>query len=68
MSTIAFQDAKRPYTKKILERIDFNKIVGNLTVSDLVSTEESLGLSSHATLAMYDSFKSLLNIEQLNLF
>jgi 16S rRNA A1518/A1519 N6-dimethyltransferase RsmA/KsgA/DIM1 with predicted DNA glycosylase/AP lyase activity len=68
LSTIAFQDAKRPYTKKILERIDFNKIVDNLTVSDLVSTEESLGLSSHATQPMYNSFKSLLNIEQLNLF
>ena len=31
LTSIAFLDAKRPYTKKVLERVDFSKIVESLT-------------------------------------
>ena len=66
--SIAFQDAKRPFTKKVLERIDFNKITESLSVSDLVATEGNLDLSSYVTLSMYESFKTLVNVGQLSLF
>ena len=35
LTRIAFLDAKRPYTKKVLERIDFDKIVESLTICEL---------------------------------
>ncbi|MCH5354139.1 MAG: hypothetical protein J1E06_11850 [Acutalibacter sp.] len=65
LTSIAFLDAKRPYTKKILERIDFDKIVGSLSLKELMKTEEKLNLSHYVTLPMYDSFKSLLDMGQL---
>lgn len=65
LSNIAFIDAKRPYTKKVLERIDFDRIVEYLTMDDLRGTEKGLKLSSYVTQTMYDEFKSLLRIGQL---
>lgn len=63
--SIAFLDAKRPYTKKVLERIDFNKIADSLTINELVKTEQKLNLPSYITIPMYDTFKSLLGVGQL---
>lgn len=65
LMSIAFLDAKRPYTKKVLGRIDFNKIVASLTFDDLIKTELDLGLSCHVTLSMYDAFKLSLDIGQM---
>ncbi len=62
LTSIAFLDTKRPYTKKVLERIDFNRIVKSLTFDELVKTERNLNLSYYITLPMYDAFKSLLDI------
>lgn len=64
LTSIAFLDAKRPYTKKVLERIDFDKIVELLTLDALAKTEQDLNLPHYVTLPMYDAFKSLLGIEQ----
>lgn len=65
LTSIAFLDAKRPYTKKVLERIDFDKIVASLTVDDLKETERNLNLSGFVTTPMYEEFKSLINVGQL---
>ena len=65
LTSIAFLDAKRPYTKKVLERIDFDKIVASLTFEELTKTEAKLNLSCYVTLSMYDTFKSLLSVGQL---
>lgn len=65
LTSIAFLDAKRPYTKKVLERIDFNKIADSLTINELVKTEQKLNLPSYITIPMYDTFKSLLGVGQL---
>lgn len=65
LTSIAFLDAKRPYTKKVLERIDFDKIVSSLSLEELTKTEKKLDLPCYATLSMYETFKSLLNIGQL---
>ena len=45
--TIAFLDAKRPYTKKVLGRIDFHKILQSIQTLDLVDTEKQLGLDHY---------------------
>ncbi|MDE7397961.1 MAG: hypothetical protein K2N06_00390 [Oscillospiraceae bacterium] len=65
LSSIAFLDAKRPYTKKVLERIDFDKIVDSLNIDELIKTEQKLKLTYHVTSPMYNAFKSLLGIKQL---
>lgn len=65
LQSIAFIDAKRPYTKKVLERIDFHRIVHTLTILDLLKTEQALGLPHFVNQAMYDSFKSILGLGQL---
>lgn len=65
LTSIAFLDAKRPYTKKVLERIDFFKIVNSLIFDELTKTEQHLNLPYYVTLPMYDAFKSLLGIGQM---
>ena len=65
LKSIAFLDVKRPYTKKVLDRIDFNKIVKSLTIEELTETEHKLNLSYYVTMPMYDAFKSLLSLGQL---
>lgn len=65
LTSIAFLDAKRPYTKKVLERINFDKIINSLTFDELIKTEQDLNLSHYVTLPMYDVFKSSLDIGQM---
>ncbi len=65
LPSIAFLDAKRPYTKKVLERIDFHKIVNSLSIDELIKTEQELNLSFYVTTPMYDMFKSLPEMGQL---
>lgn len=65
-TSIAFLDAKRPYTKKILERIDFEKIVACLSIDELEQTEHDLHLADYITKSMYDDFRSSLQIGQMS--
>ena len=64
---IAFWDAKRPYTKKLLERVDFGKIISFLTLNKLTETERRLRLPHYVTASMYDIFKSTIEAGQLKL-
>lgn len=68
LTSIAFLDAKRPYTKKVLGRIDFTKILAVLTFKELIETEKTLNLSAHITETMYDDFKVLARSSQTRLF
>ncbi len=68
LTRIAFLDAKRPYTKKVLDRIDFIKIANALTFNELAETEKALNLSAHVTETMYNNFKELSESGQMNLF
>lgn len=61
LTSIAFLDAKRPYTKKVLQRIDFEKIVACLSIHELMQTEHDLNLTDYVTDSMYDEFKTLLD-------
>lgn len=66
LKSIAFPDAKRPYTKKVLKRIDFHKIAASVTIDELIKTEQELNLSYYITTPMYDKFKSLLKSVSCN--
>ena len=68
MKAIAFLDSKRPYTKSILQRIDFSKLVAVIPYSDLKRTEEKLGSVSILTLEMYNSFVEDIKTQKQLLF
>ncbi len=59
--SITFTDAKRPFTKKVLDRIDFNKICNIITFEDLQKTENMLSLDKKITNSMYSNFMTLIN-------
>lgn len=61
LKDIAFLDSKRPYTKKILKRIDIKKCINELSYEDLIKTEHLLNLEPSVKINDYDSYKSLLN-------
>jgi modification methylase nspV len=67
LKNIAFLDSKRPYTKKVLERINFSKIVSELTYFDLKNTEKSLQLSHYITEKDYETFKQMIAEKQNDL-
>lgn len=64
LSTIAFMDAKRPYTKKVLGRIDFNKILQSIQISELIDTERALKLEKYINENMLRSFLFLPELSQ----
>ncbi|MDR3291110.1 MAG: SAM-dependent methyltransferase [Methanobrevibacter sp.] len=60
LKNTAFLDSKRPYTKKILQRIDFNKCVNLLEINDLIDIEKRLNLPKFVNKNQYNNFKKLL--------
>ncbi|MBR1806628.1 MAG: hypothetical protein IJ774_09640 [Selenomonadaceae bacterium] len=63
LTATAFLDAKRPYTKKILERIDFAKITTAIQFADLKQTERRLNLSDRLTPSMLAEFVSSIEVQ-----
>ena len=64
LESIAFLDAKRPYTKKVLERINLQGAVEKVTVHDLKNVEQSLRLSAYISDSIYDDFRLLVKERQ----
>lgn len=58
--SISFQDAKRPYTKKVLQRLDLSKCIEQIAYTELLDTEVSLGLSNCITVNMYERFREYI--------
>jgi 16S rRNA A1518/A1519 N6-dimethyltransferase RsmA/KsgA/DIM1 with predicted DNA glycosylase/AP lyase activity len=58
--SISFQDAKRPYTKKVLQRLDFNKCIQNIAYEELADAEKELGLPEVITPEMYSTFANYI--------
>lgn len=59
--SISFQDAKRPYTKKVLQRLDFNKCIKTIMFEELVDVEKKYGLPEKITPEMYSSFAKYIS-------
>lgn len=57
LKKITFQDSKRPYTKKVLSRINFKSCFERLKFMDLRELENELKLPSKLTIDMYESCK-----------
>lgn len=64
LKSIAFIDSKRPYTKKVLARLDFSKICKALSYSDLKNTEHVLGLNDYLAPEMFDMFFCVPQMQQ----
>lgn len=67
LSDIAFLDSKRPFSKKVLDKIDFHKVLEITQIDDLIATEKQLGLNPRFNDEMFMSFKSLPEFRQLRL-
>lgn len=67
LCSIAFLDSKRPFTKKVLEQIDFHKVLKVIRMEDLRKTEEKLGLECKFNEDMFEKFKCLLEVGQIRL-
>ena len=50
LKNIAFLDTKRPYTKKVLKRVDLGKCLKSLTFDDLKEIEKYLKLERYLTI------------------
>ncbi len=55
--SISFKDAKRPYTKKVLQRLDLKKCADNISINDLIKTEKTLNLCAYANEELYNKAK-----------
>lgn len=64
LSTIAFLDAKRPYTKKVLKQIDFQRILPSIQFTELAETEKALGLKKYVNQNMLSNFHLLPELSQ----
>ena len=60
LCNISFSDAKRPYTKKILNKIDFKKILDIVDLKYLQDTESTLNLNPFIDEKMYIIFKDFV--------
>lgn len=58
LKSIAFLDSKRPYSKKVLKRIDLGKCLTLLSIDDLKDVETQLNLDSHITCEKLDGYIS----------
>ena len=58
LKNIAFLDSKRPYSKKVLKRIDISKCLNLLSLKDLQNTEKELELDSYITDEIFNRYKS----------
>ena len=67
LCSIAFLDSKRPFTKKVLEQIDFHKVLDVIQMADMIQTEKQLGLEHKINEDMFEGFKHLLKMGQMKL-
>ena len=68
LQSISFADSKRPFTKKILSRVDFAKVCEEISFEELKSTERKLGLQSRLTESSLKDFFDLITPLEQKLF
>ena len=59
LKSIVLIDSKRPYTKKVLKRIDISKTLKKITINDLIATEKDLKLEGYITRDKFEKYYSL---------
>ena len=58
--SISFKDAKRPYTKKVLQHLDLQKCVKEISMDEMRETEARLELPPYINENIYRDFKQLV--------
>lgn len=61
LKSVSFADSKRPFTKKILSRVDFDKCMQRIGLKELHETELSLHLPTYINLAQLNHFDALIH-------
>lgn len=59
LSSLAFEDSKRPFSKRTLDLLSFRKAFPRLDLGRLRETERALGLEPFVDSRMYEAFKAL---------
>lgn len=62
LKSIAFLDAKRPYTKEILMRIDFKELYNIIDYMKFTAIKESLRINDDITMEEYIEYYNTINI------
>ncbi len=62
--SISFKDAKRPYTKKVLQRLDLKKCIQIVTFDELKDIEAKLTLDEYITATIYEATKNKILKEE----
>jgi len=57
IKSIATLDSKRPYTKRVLKRIDISKTLEKINFNDLIDTERKLKLDRYITKEIFEKYK-----------
>lgn len=60
LTSIAFLDSKRPYTVKLLSRLDLKKCLQSITFKDLQITEKNLNLDNYLNIDMLTHLQAQL--------
>jgi len=68
LKSVSFRDAKRPFTKKILEQISLKKIYSSIGFDEILETEQSLNLNNFVTRKMVNDFGLLPEMQQQEFF
>lgn len=68
LQSLSFADSKRPYTKRILSRIDFAKVYSEVSFSELKLTETELNMTNYLDKVMIKKFSDLINPLEQKLF
>ena len=57
LENIAFLDSKRPFSKKVLKRIDLEKCLNILSFDELKETEKELDLNEYISQDKLEKYK-----------
>ena len=68
LKRLSFSDTKRPFTKKILSRIDFSKICDEISFEEFVLTEKKLNLENNFRKSFLEKFFNLVKPSEQKLF
>lgn len=66
LSSIAFLDSKRPYTVKLLSRLDLKKCITAVSFSEITNTEAKLQLPKYITAEMYAQLKDYIQMSKIS--
>ena len=59
LQSLSLTESKRPFTKKILSRLDFYKICANISSEEIFLTEKELGLKNYLSKNILNEFRNL---------